>query len=208
MNILLLGATGRVGNVLLEKALNDGHAVVALVRSPEKITIESPHLHIVQGNVLDEQALEKAMTLLSIDAVLSGLNTDKNNTLSKVTPSLISLMERHGIKRIITIGTAGILDSRAEPGVYRFQSSESKRRLTTAAEDHLAAYLALRDSALDWTIVCPTFLPDGEETGNYRIGADMLPLDGKQISVPDTAAFAYAQLTDDRFIGKRVGIAY
>ncbi|WLV24607.1 SDR family oxidoreductase [Aciduricibacillus chroicocephali] len=208
MNILLLGATGRVGSVLLEKALRDGHEVVALVRSPEKISVQNPHLHIIQGNILDEEALEKAMTTIHVEAVLSGLNTDKNNTLSRSTPSLIRLMEQHGIKRLITIGTAGILDSRVDPGVYRFQSSESKRRLTTAAEDHLGAYQTMKDSSLNWTIVCPTYLPDGEESGGYRVEADMLPADGKMISVADTAAFAYKQLGSDEFIGKRVGICY
>lgn len=208
MNILLLGATGRVGNVLLEKALDDGHQVVALVRSPEKLTIENPNLHIIEGNVLDETSLEAAMTKLPIDAVMSGLNTDKNDTLSRSTPGLIRLMEKHGIKRVITIGTAGILNSRVEPELYRFQSSESKRSMTTAAEDHLAAYQMLEKADLDWTVVCPTYLPDGEEIGEYRTGADVLPVDGKKISVPDTAAFAYKQLMSGEFIGKRVGIAY
>lgn len=192
MNILLLGATGRVGSVLLAKALKDEHKVVALVRTPEKITVKNPHLQIIQGDVLDETALEKAMTLLHIEAVVSALNTDKNNTLSRTAPPLIRLMKKHHVNRLIAIGTAGILDSRENPEIYRFQSSESKRKSTTAAEDHLIAYLKMQESKLDWTLVCPTYLPDGEETGEYRAEADMLPVDGKQISVQDTAAFAYA----------------
>jgi len=208
VNILLLGATGRVGQVLLKKMLQDGHQVVALVRSPDKITIESPQLHLMHGDVLDVASLEKALTEMPITAVVSALNTDKNNTLSRSTPALIHLMEQQHIKRLITIGTAGILDSRTEPGVYRFQSSESKRRTTTAAEDHLAAYQLLAASDLAWTVVCPTYLPDGAETGKYRVEADRLPVDGKEISVADTAVFAYEQLTSSAYIGKRVGIAY
>ncbi|RST76120.1 NAD-dependent epimerase/dehydratase family protein [Siminovitchia acidinfaciens] len=208
MNILLLGATGRVGSVLLAKALRDGHQVVALVRTPGRITVTSPNLQIIHGDVLDEAALEEAMTRLPIEAVVSGLNTDKNNTLSRSTTLLIHLMKKHHVNRLIAIGTAGILDSRVNPKLYRFQSSESKRKTTTAAEDHLAAYHQMQKSALDWTLVCPTYLPEGEETGQYRVEVDMLPADGKQISVQDTAAFAYAQLHDSTFIGKRVGISY
>ena len=208
MKILLLGATGRVGNVLLEKMLEDGHQLVALVRSPEKITIKSPDLHIIEGNVLDEKALEEAITKLPIEAVMSALNTDKNDTLSKYSPVLIRLMGQYGIKRVITIGTAGILNSRGNPAIYRFESDESKRKLTTAVKDHLALYQNFKESNLDWTIVCPTFLPDGEETGEYRVEADMLPADGRKISVQDTGAFAYAQLENEAFIGKRVGITY
>ncbi|MER2259864.1 MAG: NAD(P)H-binding protein, partial [Priestia megaterium] len=66
----------------------------------------------------------------------------------------------------------------------------------------------LQQSGLDWTIVCPTYLPDGERLGNYRTERDFLPLDGSQISVPDTADFAYRLLQSDEFIKARVGIAY
>ncbi|MYL57017.1 NAD(P)H-binding protein [Virgibacillus halodenitrificans] len=208
MNILLLGSTGRVGSALLEKMLHDGHEVVTLARSPEKITSEHPHLHVVTGDVLDEEALEKAMTTLSVEVVVSALNTDKNNVLSRFTPALVQLMNQYHVKRYIAIGTAGILNSRQNPDIYRFQSNESKRKSTTAAEDHLAAYQFLQSSNLDWTLVCPTYLPEGEEIGDYRVEAEVLPVDGKKISVQDTAAFAYSQLTEDTFIRKRVGIAY
>ena len=53
MNILILGATGRVGNQLVTYALHDKHQVTALVRSPEKIQIENEQLTIVRGNVLE-----------------------------------------------------------------------------------------------------------------------------------------------------------
>ena len=47
MNILILGATGRVGGQLVNYALHDRHHVTALVRSPEKIQINNEHLTII-----------------------------------------------------------------------------------------------------------------------------------------------------------------
>ena len=133
MKILLLGATGRVGTALLEKMLQDGHEVVTLVRSPEKIMLDHPHLYIVQGDVLDAEALEKAMTIIPVEAVVSALNTDKNNVLSRYTPMIIQLMNDYHVKNDITSGTAGIVNSRGSPISDRFQSSESKRKATAAA---------------------------------------------------------------------------
>ena len=78
-------------------------------------------------------------------------------------------MKHYGVHRILTIGTAGILQSRTEPEKYRFQSNESKRKTTRAAEDHLKGYLHLKESDLNWTVICPTYLPDGEVTGTYRV---------------------------------------
>lgn len=206
MNILILGATGRVGSHLLALALNDSHQVTALVRAPEKIQIDSDRLTIIQGNVLNPDDIGHAMH--GVDVVISALNTDGTTTLTESMPLIMDAMYKEGIKRIITIGTAGILQSRTTPDVLRYQSSESKRKSVRAAEEHHKTYSLLEQSALDWTIVCPTYLPDGKCVGVYRIERDFLPVDGVEISVQDTASFAYSQIDSSDFIKARVGIAY
>lgn len=206
MNLLILGGTGRVGSHLVENALQDDHYVTVLVRTPEKIQIQHNNLTVVQGNVLSKEDIEQVMH--GADVVISALNTDGGTTLTDSMPLIIDAMKKEGIKRIITIGTAGILQSRVSPELLRYQSSESKRKLTRAAEEHHKVYELLQQSALDWTIVCPTYLPDGERLGNYRTERDFLPVEGSQISVPDTADFAYSLLQSGDFIKTRVGIAY
>lgn len=206
MNILLLGMTGRVGSEVAKLALKDKHQVTALVRTPEKITVDDDNLSIVKGDVTVKEDVARAMK--GADAVISALNTDGGDTLTKSMPLIIDAMNAEDIKRIITIGTAGILQSRVEPDVLRYQSSESKRKLTRAAEEHHKTYLLLEESNLDWTVVCPTYLPDGEAVGKCREERDFLPEDGKKITVGDTAVFVYEQLESDHYIKSRVGIAY
>ncbi|KJD43358.1 NAD(P)-dependent oxidoreductase [Paenibacillus terrae] len=211
MNLLLLGATGRVGRFILEYALADGHTVTALVRSPDKLEEYKlrygTQLQIVEGDATNAenvaQALEGGGT-----AVISALNTDGTTTLSVNMRLLIRLMQERSVSRLITVGTAGILQSRTEPGLYRYESSEPRRRSTRAAEEHRRVYELLRDSALDWTIVCPTWLPDGARTGIYRVEKDLLPEGGTQITTADTADFTYRQLSSTDFLHTRVGIAY
>ncbi|MDT8862118.1 SDR family oxidoreductase [Alkalihalobacillus sp. MEB130] len=206
MNILLLGATGRVGSHIVTHALNDSHHVTVLVRTPEKIQIKKDNLTIIQGNVLHKDDIVHAMH--GCDVVISALNTDGTTTLSESMAHIIEAMETEGTKRIITVGTAGILQSRTTPNSLRYQSSESKRKSTRAAEEHHKVYDMLKQSTLDWTIVCPTYLPDGEKIGQYRIERDFLPEDGVKISVPDTAEFTYKQIKTGDYIKSRVGIAY
>lgn len=206
MNILILGATGRVGSHILKFALNENHQVMVLVRDADKVQVEGRHLKIIEGNALVKSDIQKAME--GMDTVISALGTDGNATLSKSMPFIMEGMQDVGIKRIITIGTGGILNSRTEPGKLRYQSNESKRKTTRAAEDHHKAYELLENSNLDWTIVCPTYLPDGEHTGEYRMEHDFLPEGGRMISVADTAEFAYSQVKDERYIKSRVGISY
>ncbi len=205
MNIFILGATGRVGSKVLTQAVRDHHNVSVLVRSPEKLSIKEG-LTIIQGDVLNQDDVMKASE--GADVMISALGTDKTTTLSESTPILLSVMKKQGIKRIITVGTAGILNSRTDPGVYRFESSESKRKTTRAAKEHLAVYEMLNKSQVEWTIICPTYLPEGDVRGGYRVEENYLPEDGKEISTGDTAHYVYQELIERNHIRKRVGIAY
>ncbi|MGG3523760.1 NAD(P)H-binding protein [Bacillus pseudomycoides] len=206
MKICIFGSTGRVGSELLKLALQDLNDITVLVRDQNKLAVSHRNLHIIEGNVLDENDVKKV--LKEVDIVISAIGTDGNGTLSKSMPNIIKHMKEEGIGRIVTIGTAGILQARTNPKIYRFQSEESKRRSTTAAEDHLVAYLALNNSGLCWTIICPTHLIDGEETGMYRTEADMLPLNGSKITVGDTAHFSWSLINKEVYENSRVGIAY
>ncbi|PGY11223.1 NAD(P)-dependent oxidoreductase [Bacillus sp. AFS031507] len=206
MNICLFGATGRVGTIILENAMSQQHSVTALVRDMKKLNNIGAGLKVKTGNVLNETDITNSLT--GSDVVISALNTNGTTTLSESMPLIIKHMKEQEIKRIITIGTAGILQARSAPHLYRFQSSESKRKSTRDAEEHLNAYLMLKDSGLDWTVVCPTYLPVGERKGYYRYEKDFLPDHPSSISIYDTADFAFQQLFNNQFIGSRVGLTY
>lgn len=206
VKILVLGATGRVGSQVVSHALSWNNHVTALVRSPEKLLFQDMNLSIVKGNAMDRDDILKVIK--GIDVVVSALNTEGVSTLSQSIALVIDAMKTENIKRIITIGTAGILQSRNEPSLFRFQSAESKRKSTFAAMEHLEVFKALKQSGLDWTIVCPTYLFDGESLSKYRVERNYLPIDGSSISVLDTAEFTYEQVTCRNYLKTRVGIAY
>jgi uncharacterized protein len=206
LNLSIFGATGRVGSVITENALQHEHTVHALVRNPKKLPSPNPSLKVFEGNVLNQNDIAKVMT--GTNAVFCALNTGGDSTLSEAITLIVKQMKILGIQRIITIGTAGILQARTNPYIYRFQSSESKRTSTKAAKEHLMAYIILKNSGLDWTIVCPTYLPAGERIGTYCFEKDFLPENSSSISVYDTGDFAFAQLESRQFVGARVGISY
>lgn len=206
MKILVLGATGRVGSQIIPRALEDGHDVTILVRTPDKIKVIDENIHIIQGNALNKNDVESVMA--GVDIVISALNTDGTNTLSESMQLILEAMKKEDVKRIITIGTAGILQSRVTPGLLRYQSSESKRKSTQAAQEHHRVFDMLTDSEVEWTIVCPTYLPDGDCTSKYRVESSFLPEGGTVITVGDTAEFTYQQVKSTKFLKSRVGIAY
>lgn len=206
MRILVLGATGRVGSHVVSLALHDNHHVTAVVRTPSKLNLCHENLHIIKGDVTDKRTIEEAM--IDIDIVISALSTDGTTTLTKSIPIILEAMSKENVKRIITVGTAGILQSRLNPNLLRYQSSESRRTTTFSAQEHHQVFEILKQSELDWTIVCPTYLPNGAYTGHYRIERGFLPEGGSEISVADTAEFTYQQIQNTDYLKARVGIAY
>ncbi|MCK9857857.1 SDR family oxidoreductase [Paenibacillus sp. ATY16] len=209
MKIAIFGATGRVGRIVTTLALRDGHTVKALVRTPDKLkelADSSPGLKLVEGNAASAEDVGEALS--GTDAVISALSTDGGSLLSDSFPLILEAMNRLEIRRIVAIGTAGVLGSRTEPGLLRYQSSESRRTLTRAAEEHHAVLRLLEESRLDWTLVCPTYLPDGPAEGGYRVERGCLPENGTRITTGDTAEFAYAQLFSEQYIRTKAGIAY
>jgi len=210
MIILLLGATGRVGRRVLAKALADGHEVHALVRRAENLAdvrdVSPSMFKLYEGNACREQDIQSAFH--DVELVISCLSTDGGTALTESMPLIIREMKARGIKRIVTVGTAGILQSREHPGLLRYEAPDSRRSSTRAAEEHRKAWELLAVSGLDWTTVCPTYLPDGEPVGTYRTERDYLPDGGMSISVGDTAEFTYKEALTRDYVGCRVGLAY
>lgn len=205
MKIALFGAHGRVGQAFLRFIqVDDRYIVRSLIRTNREEMLAG--MFQVTGNSRNrDDVLE---TIKGADIVVSCLSTDGDDTLSVSMEHIVQAMKQSNTSRIITIGTAGILKARQQPELYRFETNESKRATSRAAKEHAKAFELLQSTDLDWTIICPTYLPDGEVTRSYRYEKDFLPIDGKKISVEDTAHFLYQQLNSKEFVHQRVGIAY
>ncbi|HEX3050206.1 MAG TPA: NAD(P)H-binding protein, partial [Aggregatilineaceae bacterium] len=75
MKIAVIGATGNTGANFVEQALDRGHLITALVRSPHKLTIHHLNLNVIQGDVLN--ADDVARTVRGQDAIFIALGTGK-----------------------------------------------------------------------------------------------------------------------------------
>ena len=106
VHIALFGATGRVGNVFLQKALEEGHTVTALVRDASKLK-KHQNLTLVIGDAKVYEDIEK--TAKKADMILSSLSTDQTTTLTESMKHMIAVCLKLQIERIVSIGTAGIL---------------------------------------------------------------------------------------------------
>ncbi|MCA0754321.1 NAD(P)H-binding protein [Paenibacillus sp. N4] len=199
MPILLIGSTGKTGRYIRSGLEERGHRPKLFVRSA---------VHAEEGCFVGDvrRPDDVLEALKGADGVICALGTEGGGTLIAGLRNVIDAMQRLGVRRLVTIGTAGILQSAAEPDLLRYQSSETKRTNHEAAMEHEQVYRELLLAELDWTIVCPTRLVQGEPKAAYRVQRDRLPDGGSQITFADTAAFAVAEYFERKHIGRRVGV--
>ncbi|MFK7921489.1 MAG: NAD(P)-dependent oxidoreductase [Bacteroidia bacterium] len=209
MKVLIIGATGRLGSQLVEHALEAGHEVTAFARNIEVFPLAHPNLRLQQGDVLYPALIEAA--LAGQDAVLSviGIRQFKGpiTLLSTGIRNIISAMENKGVKRLITITGAGILQENDWQIVM--ESLSFPPNLQNISLDHLRVWELLKISKLDWTIVCPAFMHLSEKiTDEYLVSADYYPKNSRnEASVRAVAEFMIKEASDNQFLNKRVGIA-
>ena len=93
MKVLVLGGTGRVGQLIVAGALERGHDVTVLARNPQEAARLGPPIRIMPGDVLDAAALDRALE--GQDAVVFAVgagNVRKTTLFSQSTALLIAAM--------------------------------------------------------------------------------------------------------------------
>src|SRR5579871_6872584 len=102
MNLLILGATGRTGRLVIDRALAAGHDVTALVRAPERLTIQNPRLHVVAGRATD--AADVARAMVGAGAVISVLGGG-GSVIFDSTRAILEAAHRTGVTRAVAMSS-------------------------------------------------------------------------------------------------------
>ncbi|THH01538.1 hypothetical protein EW026_g1213 [Hermanssonia centrifuga] len=213
MHLLILGGTGPCGLLLIQEALEAGHTVVVLVRSPQKLPDSmrsDPSITIVEGQLTDRDTVGKA--LQGVDAVLSALGPPvkkgifypSDTPLAHAYSVVIEVMKTHGVKRLIALGTASIKDDHDKHSiVFAALVSGVAIFAHNAYKDVVAIGELIRGQGvdLDSTIVrVPVLTNDAEKTvvAGYIGDGKVKP----KLSRAGFASFSLQQLTSDEWAGK------
>jgi uncharacterized protein YbjT (DUF2867 family) len=113
MRVLVLGATGGIGQAIIEQCLVQGHEVIVYARSPEKLPDKikkDENVTIHKGGLTDETALASALTGVHVvtsalgPAVSKGPLHPPDTPLAKAYVLLLRLMKENDVKRLILLG--------------------------------------------------------------------------------------------------------
>jgi putative NADH-flavin reductase len=212
MKLLIFGATGGTGKLVVQQALSNGHEVTAFVRNPEKLTLSDTGLRIVKGDILQPATIDSVMP--GHDAVICciGVPANKAFTLrSEGTKNIISAMKKHGVTRFICQTSLGYDDSEMilnnTPFIFRKIIVPFLLKPTFAEHSKQESYI--KDSDLNWTIVRPGTMVNSALTGKYKHGFDYADKSVKvKIARADVAHFMLEQLSNKTYNKKAAGISY
>jgi dihydroflavonol-4-reductase len=165
--ILVTGAAGHIGNVLVRELLEDGQQVRALILPGEDVTaLEGLDIEFIDGNVLDPQSLDNAMLgvekvfhLAGIISIMPGQGGLIRRVNVEGTRNVLRAAQKAGVKRLVYTSSIhalsrdwkGKIDERAP--FDKFNPAGEYDR--TKAEASLAVLEAV-EGGLDAVIVCPT----------------------------------------------------
>jgi uncharacterized protein YbjT (DUF2867 family) len=116
MHILLTGATGYVGGVLLPELERQGHRVRCLARRPEKLAGRTgPHTEVMAGDATDPDDLARACAGIDtaywlVHSMESGVDFERADRLA--AERFATAAKAAGVRRIIYLGGLGADDDR------------------------------------------------------------------------------------------------
>lgn len=224
MHILIIGGNGRTGQLVIEKAISQGHQVTALVRKAASLQPRDD-LIIVEGSPTNITDIDRAFLAghdtspaasISVKAVVVTLNARRLSDSPFASPSpdtpkrlmvdsvanTIASMKKHGITKIVIMSSSGTGSSFASLN-FLMKIVFTMTNMRYQMEDHNAVDEETRESGVDFVLVRPAMLTEAAEAGVKVHGDDgqgggFMP----KISRASVASFIVNAVQGSEFIGR------
>jgi putative NADH-flavin reductase len=214
MKIAIVGASGRLGNLIAREALARGHEVKGIARNAERIEGlgDSP---VSAVDATDPEDLGAAIA--GYDAVVISV-TDRSGPERSVIPatarSVIAALPVIGVPRLLFVGGGGSLEVTPGHRLVDQPGFPEQYKPEALAQAEALDLLRAEGGELRWSYLSPPpeHLDPGEARGGYRAAGGDAPVTDaagqSRISVGDFAAVAVDELAQSEFVGRRFTAAY
>lgn len=201
LNIAVVAANGREGQLIVKEALSRGHNVTAVVRGENK----SEAKNAIVKDLFDLTADD----LKGFDVVVNAFGAWTEDTLAnmpKASEHLADLLSGTDT-RLIVVGGAGSLFMDKDHTIALEDTPDfpDSYKPVSAAHGKTLAMLRTRND-VKWTYVSPAadFQADGERTGEYGLAGEEFTVNEAGQSVISYADYAIA-IVDEAESGAHVG---
>lgn len=190
MNIAVIGASGKAGNLILKEAGNRGHNITAIVRDVSKV--QDKNVAVIEKNVFDLTSDD----LKAFDVVINAFGAPLGEEQAHVDAghALIEALKRTST-RLMVVGGAGSLFVDENKTVRVIDTPEFPDMFKPTAQGQARNLQELQETSdITWTFISPSaiFNPEGKRTGSYQSGKDHLLVNSKNESYISYADFAIA----------------
>jgi putative NADH-flavin reductase len=196
MRIVVFGAAGRTGRLVVQNGLGRGHEMVAFVHNASGLTGLSPSSTVegdARGDDAVKAALDGADAAISVLAIPAG---DEDTTLlSDATRTIARRMAMTGPRRLVVTTNTTVFHDREVHDPYR-----------VVAADKRGHWPLPRGSDLAWTVLAAPRLTDDAAVGSYAAVIEGQP-PGKAIARADFATAALDGLGFDDWVRRAVGVS-
>jgi putative NADH-flavin reductase len=201
MKVLVLGANGRTGGLVVSRALTQGHEVTVLVRKSNRFY--GSGVRVIEGDALDAEDVLRAMDRQ--DAVVESIGGTapwKYQTLEReAMQNIVTAMRKAMARRLLVVSAMGVGESaKQSPWWYRWLVVPTFLRGITADKNAMEA--VVRGSGIDWVIARAPILTDAAETGKVKVPKNSEL--GRAITRADLAVWLVEQLESRVYVGRAV----
>ncbi|KAF8980179.1 hypothetical protein BGZ46_004552 [Entomortierella lignicola] len=184
--LLVLGANGRTGIELVKQGLERNYRVTAFVRD-DKVLLEdsvlrkNQNLLVVRGSPTCQADVDSCVEGQDIVVNVIGARLLANDTTINSHSQVVlnNAMKKHGVKRLIVVTSYGCLGLRN----YLISTKKlfSRIFMNGILKDKVLQEEVIQreTTSLDWTIVRPITLKDGDLSEKYWVSSDQLPSTSK-----------------------------
>ena len=221
LQILVYGATGKVGTHVVNEALQRGHFVTAVSRDPSRIKQQHENLSAVRGDLLDSDSIaslviDQDVVIISVRGI-KGKSKNPEDALQRIAvEKVVNVLRDIGedAPRLIHVGGAGTLE--VEPGVLyadKIPKIFLPKSLEMEIQGQVLALEYLRTvTDAKWSYATPAKnFTNAERSGEFRIGGDRLLEDKRGKSRISRADFAVALIDEAEsaaHVRARFSVAY
>lgn len=199
MTITVFGASGKVGRLVTEFAVERGHNVVAFTHSGKAMDHKS--VVAFKGDIHKQSDVESAIK--DADAVICALGswgTPEKDIVSTATRHLVPLLEKRTLRFVSVTGNVASPPSEHKSIFFRAARSLFSvlaGKIVSDADEHLKL---LEESSVKWTSVRSPVMTGGETRGFKLV--DKTPLTNLFISRRAVATALLDLIDSDEWVGK------
>lgn len=190
--IMILGATGRIGRLLVPLLSKPENNITVYVRNAEKI-INSENLNIIEGDILDLDKLRSSM--IDQDIVIAVLSGD----LLTYANHIVSALRNSKVSRILWVTGLGI--HHEVPGKIGKMLDE----LCEQMPEYVQAADRITESGVAYTLIRAAHLTDGENH-KYYVQHDGELLHANNVDRIAVAHFITDLISNDEGINESLGV--